>query len=211
MIENRKNNFDEFYKKIARKLLLNLNNNFKDNWDTKVKGNIPKLNLNDGIKLKLYKCLKRLYRGDRIDLNVGEIIAKFDAIIKKHGSGLSDLYQLLSDDYSKDFLIEIIAFRILGYQKIKLRTNNKTYWENRNIAESLKGKKVEIESGLKNKELSCYNLDSMNIPIRLISYPPAITHTFLERHYEYHQGDISIDIEEGDIVVDAGAAWGDTS
>jgi FkbM family methyltransferase len=136
---------------------------------------------------------------------------EFKNMMKDYGEGLCRLYEMLADEYSKRALVEILAYRILGYRHMKLWTNNSEYIKKRAISYSLPGSKETIATGIPHIRLSYYDLHQLGYPINLYTHPNVITHQFMIKNYAYNHITPPIWIASGDHVIDAGAAWGDTA
>ena len=138
-------------------------------------------------------------------------VSKYQTAIRNFSGGLENLFNMLSDDHSKNTLVEVIAYRILGHKHVRLSSNNGQYWKLREKASSLPHDRHEFAPPLKGKATSFYDLSGLGLPLTAYGYPPSITHTFLCKHYTYNFADQFVGVSEGDCVIDAGACWGDTS
>lgn len=132
-------------------------------------------------------------------------------IIKDNISGLSWLYDHLEDDYSKNMLVKIIAYRIMGYSRVKLPVNNNNYWLNKRLATNQIVGDESIKVNFLNWELKYFELDKLGMPIKLFFTSYGLLKTFILKQYEYKNGNCVIKAENGDIVIDAGGCWGDTA
>ncbi len=99
----------------------------------------------DTLIMELLNCLKNHYYYN-IDIELFELMhvrPTIDSIvvnihnekeeIMKHLQGLEELYFNLSDPFSKELLIKLLAFRLLGNHKVKLPLNTIDYWNQRNL------------------------------------------------------------------------------
>lgn len=122
--------------------------------------------------------------------------------------GLSNLYDHLADDSSKSLLVKLMCYRILGHHKVKLPQHNHDYWEKRKQAKALICSAETIPVNFMNWSLNQYDLTQAGFPaIRLFLTQTSIHHTFLMRHYDCG----TVKAAEGDVIIDAGACWGDTA
>lgn len=118
-------------------------------------------------------------------------------------------YYLLHDEYSKKVLIEILKLRVLTWRHVRLPLENKTYWTNHSsISRYLKKKNVK-KSGV--SWLSRYKLSEENGSVELDCNTMSVLDVFLLNQYSYRRGSISIQVNHGDIVIDGGGCWGDTT
>src|SRR4051812_15768745 len=114
----------EFYQKLLFKIVSSLPNDYEDNYDKERFGEQPKPGSLVG---KLYESdfvTKRFY-------NKSNQVALFH----QANNFLNDpqfpkfqrLYDSLANEESKDLLIDLIAYRMLGYKRVKLPLNNPDY------------------------------------------------------------------------------------
>lgn len=136
-------------------------------------------------------------------VQIGELMHDF-------AYGLSFLYDLLEDDYSKGILIKVITYKILGCRKIKLPLNTPSYWERRRKALSLIKSNKTLNIGFSNWSLKYFELHDIGYPLKLYARPIGITTAFMQHQYAYSEIS-SIKAQEGDYVIDAGGCWGDTA
>ncbi|MCD6064246.1 MAG: hypothetical protein K0R82_2157 [Flavipsychrobacter sp.] len=139
----------EFYIKLFSKLLTSLQNNFNDNHDSSRFG---KEEVAEGVSL-----VARVYNSKAITkrfLNkstYNSLVHQTDQRIKElapYYDRLAGMYELLCDQASKDLLIDLIAYRVLGKKKIKLPVNNPNYWQNLQKCEEIEDKSSPIDARL---------------------------------------------------------------
>ncbi len=201
----------KFYSELTKILLKNLKYfHGADNWDIQRFG---KRRLSRPVILEsiLFRLNILLQRYGFSVIAAKDISINFDRVMTLYGEGLSNIYSMLADEYSKHALVELVAYRLLGYRHMKLWTNTPAYWEKRAIATSLPKENSEIETGIDIMRLAKTDLHPIGYPITLFTRPPTITNQFLLTQYAYEQIDPPIWLSEGEYVIDAGAAWGDTA
>lgn len=157
--------------------------------------------ISERIKQKIDNVLSRTYRHNQNN------IQEFYGLM----GGLSDLYNILADGYSKDLLVKIIAYRILGKERVKLPLNNQEYWDKRKSVNSLIQNYEKLFVETMNWKLSLFKLDAINYPIQIFLMPMQICTRFLLKSYEYNKHSLVLKAEEGDVIIDAGGCWGDTA
>ncbi|MDH7476208.1 MAG: FkbM family methyltransferase [Microgenomates group bacterium] len=122
---------------------------------------------------------------------------------------LEQLYLSLDDVWSKELLIQIITFRLLGHKKYKLPLNNSSFWKTRKFCRTLivkKSKPKKCQGWL----LNLFNLKSIGLNIRL--YCIDIQSIFFTKQYEYIISENKkIAAKKNDVVLDAGGCFGDTT
>ncbi len=205
--EQRKHHTLGFSAALMQELVKNIYNLYgSDNWDYERFGRYNN-RLATSMFVIIHTLLKKvgiylLYRRQN-SVQIGKLMHDF-------AYGLSFLYDLLEDDYSKDILIKVIAYRILGRHKVKLPLNTRGYWEKRKKAFSLIRSNKRHNIGFKNWSLKYFELDDIGYPLKLYSRPSGVTSMFMQCQYTYSKLP-SIEVHEGDYVIDAGGCWGDTA
>ncbi len=119
--------------------------------------------------------------------------------------GFERTYESLQDPASKDLFVKLIAYRILGERNVRLPINTKEYWR---IRRSLSGY-IERSGAAANVRVVGH-LDLCNVDgIRFFGHPLNVLNTFLLHQYRCSRADVGV--EPGDVVIDAGGCWGDTT
>ncbi|NOU92724.1 FkbM family methyltransferase [Paenibacillus sp. LMG 31456] len=131
--------------------------------------------------------------------------------VVKHLQGISDLYHLLADQASRDLLIKLLAFRMLGNKKVMLPLNVPEYWSSRQFVRQLKSSSDPIKTRFHQWDLHLFDLRPLGYDIHFYCFPIGLSATFVEKQYEYGQVTPTIKAEPGDIVIDAGGCFGDTA
>jgi FkbM family methyltransferase len=179
-----------------------------DNWDYERFGRYE-----NGLTRSVFMSMKNFLKKNKVAINLVYRIAKrvqIGRLMYNFGYGLSFLYDSLEDDYSKDILKKVIAYRILGYQKMKLPLNTRDYWEKRRKAFSLIKSDRTLDIGFGNWSLKYFELDDIGYPLKLYASPISVTATFIQHQYAYSKIS-SIKAQKGDYIIDAGGCWGDTA
>ena len=202
---------NKFIEELNIELKKSLGNNYKDNFDYERFGK-------NFMGFDLKKSQKELYsRGWQIPFT--SLFFLFNTkqpasfIIKNYilsifGERLNKVFSILADDYSKELLVKLIAFKILGYEKVKLPTNSEYYWDTLKLIRNceIKGEKIQLDYPKIN--LSKFDLNKLNLPVTINLSATGILIDFFLEQYNYNN---IIKAETGDIVIDAGACWGDTA
>ncbi len=199
-----------FYEALIEVLMASLNNFYRsDNWDT---ARFGKRRIGRAFVERIFLCLNPILRRCGYSIAAARDFAcKFDAVVGSHGQGLSNTYNMLTDAYSRRALVEVIAYRVLGYRYVKLWTNTAEYRKACAAAESLPRQGQGIDAGDDMLRLYQTDLRPIGYPITIVTHPISITHQFLLTQYAYEQTDPPLWLCDGDCVIDAGAAWGDTA
>lgn len=122
--------------------------------------------------------------------------------------GLSNFYDWLSSRESKDMLARLVAWRLLGFTKVKILSDADVAAEFDFYAKADRLELPQYQTIADVKfNLKCYNLSELGYPIRCFAVPISIVMDFIRLQYENE----FVKIEEGDVVLDCGACWGDTA
>ncbi|MBK8611206.1 MAG: hypothetical protein IPL84_15010 [Chitinophagaceae bacterium] len=195
-----KRSFKELLKKEINK---NKNNNYNDNWDYILYGDDRS---KPGLRGKLNNLASKA-----IPENIhAEFVINY--FLKKHIDGLVLLFNNLFDSSSRDLLIRVLTFRILGHRKYKLPLSNQKYWDNLKLAETLI---IDNEDFIDPKFLGIllkkHDLRPIGFPITFYFTPMGVLIDFIIKQYEFKVDGKVIKAEKNDVVLDCGGCWGDTA
>jgi FkbM family methyltransferase len=121
------------------------------------------------------------------------------------------LYALLGDQPSRDLLIKLMAYRFLGHRRVRLPRNTPQYWHDIKSTRDFRTAAPPLAIDFMDQKLAVYDLNPLGYDITCHSSQPGLACTFVQKQYEYHQGDVHCKVEPTDIVIDAGACWGETT
>jgi FkbM family methyltransferase len=159
------------------------------------------------------QLIKRIIGYDKIqrEKSFNRIVEKSMAYINKYENGLEYFYNNVGQN-SKDLIVEIIAFRLLGFSKIKLATNNRVYWKSLDLVKTLKIGNEYYDPNFMHIILGKFDLNPIGFNIVLFFNEVGIALDYLTEQYAYKVGDQKIiQANKGDIVLDVGGCWGDTA
>jgi FkbM family methyltransferase len=131
--------------------------------------------------------------------------------ILKHLYGIAELYECLADRNSREMLIKILAFRILGNKKVMLPLNSPDYWSKRQAIRNMIVSPELLKTVYHQWDLHFFNLQPLGYDIRLYCFPIALSATYVDKQYAYESANLSIKANTGDIVLDVGGCFGDTA
>jgi FkbM family methyltransferase len=115
------------------------------------------------------------------------------------------LYIKLEDDQSREILVKTLAFRALGHRRIKLPLSTPEYFASINHIKTLcTSETLNTPSAL----LCKIDLHPIGVPLYIYDIYQNIVSDFILKQYSL---DGIVQVTPGDIVVDVGACWGDTS
>jgi FkbM family methyltransferase len=121
------------------------------------------------------------------------------------------LFTYLADQPSRDLLIKLMAYRLLGYRHVKLPRNCPEYWEGIDRVISLKTSTPPLPINWRGLSLAEYDTTEIGFNMKLYAGDTGLACMLVQRQYEYSSSEVTIKAETGDIVIDAGACWGETS
>lgn len=125
--------------------------------------------------------------------------------------GIGYLYDRLDDPVSRDILLKLMAFRAMGHRKVKLPQNNPERWNNIRKIESLEVVGPSISVAFVNLILQLRDLSPLGYNMHAYCTCVGGSYIFLQKQYELHRKNVVCKAEPGDVVIDAGACWGETS
>ena len=116
------------------------------------------------------------------------------------------------DDNSKPLLVDIIAYRLMGYKKIKLPLNNSFYWDSLEKVKSLTIENDTVDPHFLHFMLERFNLRPIGYDLELYFFGGGVAIDFIIEQYAHKlNGKYILQAEKGDVVLDIGACWGDTA
>jgi FkbM family methyltransferase len=132
--------------------------------------------------------------------------------LDKYLDKLDNLYNKLESEESKQLLLRLMAFKVLGYLKVKLPLNKPEFWDGIKKMKSLAKKDDKIELPYKPHNLYLHDLNEVGFPIKMYLHSIALFTTYTVNHYQKTISDNHIlKAEEGDVVLDLGGCYGDTA
>ncbi len=172
----------------------------RDPWNMRVKHWVGDL---------IYPVLARLgkvhahFDIERANWARGEINARME--------GLEELYDLLDDEASKDLLVSLLAFRVVGPRHLRLPLNSESYWRKRASVPGMRRRKGTFHVG--QRRLSLFEVPSGGEPESILMHNGrfGVLNGLLLDHYSLAREGCEIGVIPGDVVVDAGACWAEAA
>ena len=121
------------------------------------------------------------------------------------------LHGILADQESRDLLIKLFAYRTLGYRKVKLPRNTEQYWDDIQAVRSAATTSPPIPIAYMDMRLARHDMHRFAYDLQIYGTAAGIACTFVQKQYEYHRGGVVCKAEPGDVAIDAGACWGETT
>ena len=129
----------------------------------------------------------------------------------KRFRGIEYLYCRLADDTSKQLLVQIMAYRLMGHRKVKLARNDGTLWSNVEHIDRLPVSGTDIHVDFQNLQLPLRDLTGIGFDLRCYCTSRGASCVFIQKQYELDRDGIICKAEKGDVAIDAGGCWGDTA
>lgn len=194
-----------FKEVLLQKLSSNFHNNYGiENYDENRFG--PFVNKAAPISQKIKAAAKNLIR-----FKTKDRISTIASGIEKYEERLQRIYDKLNSS-DKDLLISIVAFRLLGYKKIRLPTNNDHYWNALKTVKQLKDPNDTYDPHFMHFVLEKFDLNPIGFNIKLYFSEIGIAIDFITEQYAYKLNNKNfITAENGDTILDIGGCWGDTA
>jgi len=131
--------------------------------------------------------------------------------LKEYEDGLEYLYRNVQPE-SKELLVKIIAYKLLGFTKVKLPFNNDQYWKSLELVKTLKDGKETYDPHFMHFILEKFDLSSIGYNIKLFFSEVGIAIDYVAEQYAFKIGNKTIiQADKGDTVLDIGGCWGDTA
>ncbi len=200
---------------LEKKIKSSLSNNFGiENYDEYRFGNFNVINTTvpnfKNPALKLFQNLKPWIKKNT-GYKLNHIVNSKISPIDNYSDKLQIIWEKLNKE-GKELLVEIIAYRLLGFQKIKLATNNAKYWEALRKAATLKNNNDTYDPHFLHFILYKFDLSEIGYNVKLYFRDSGIAIAFINEQYAYKlRNEYVVTVKEGDVVLDIGACWGDTA
>jgi FkbM family methyltransferase len=150
--------------------------------------------------------IKRILTGRRTRFDISQIDWLREGLL-----GFQRIYDNLNDE-GRALLVDLLAYRYLGYRKVKLKRNNKEYREAIALGSSLANTEDKYNPHFLHYVLEKFDLNALGYDIKLYFSRAGIAADFIIEQYAYKSGGKTIvEPEKGDVVIDAGGCWGDTA
>jgi FkbM family methyltransferase len=210
-----------FNKALLNEMKASLKNCHNDNWDSPARGPEPApvgliiLNRVAAPIRKAHGKFKELWHSWIRPLFVDLMRLLWPALeyrLKiRRFSGIGYLYDRLDDPESKELLVKLMAFRAMGHRKVKLPQNNPDHWNNIQKIETLQIVGPPVSVDFMNLTLQLRDLNPLSYNMHAYCTAGGGSYLFLQKQYELHRAKVVCKADPGDIVIDAGACWGETS
>jgi FkbM family methyltransferase len=114
-------------------------------------------------------------------------------------------FELLEDDASRRLLVKLITFNIVGAHHCRLPLSTKEYWQNRKELRRYIKRRNAVRGIPTFGALDLFDYDG----VQMVTHSLQVLNTFVVEQYRCKRAGIGV--QSGDVVIDGGACWGDTS
>ncbi len=196
-----------FTHRLLQELLQNSTNDHKDNVDWGRQGLNP---VNSQTLRSLITYPIRLLARKLKYISAKGLLLEID-MKAKDVQCFEFLYNNLLDQASRDLLIKVLCYRILGYRKVKLPLNTPEYWSALQKIEASALPDEPIETGFLHFVLKKHSLIDLGHNLTIFARANAVLTEFVVKQYEFNNGETNIKVEKDDYVIDGGGCWGETA
>lgn len=211
----------EFKGALLREMRANLHNFHHGNWDSPNRGSEPPP-VGYPVLRRYVEPFRRLrdkfkiYYAARLRPALVDLLRLFWPSLEYRRKinrieGIGYLYDRLADAQSKDLLVKLFAFRTMGHRKVRLPQNNPSHWSNIKRIESLPKAGPPLSVKFMDLTLELRDMSPVGFDMKAYCTGAGGSYIFLQKQYELHHDAATCKAEAGDIVIDAGACWGETS
>ncbi len=131
--------------------------------------------------------------------------------LKNYENRLQNIYSNLSEE-CQNLLVELIAYRLLGYQKVKLKLNNTEFWKAVELGNSLEDQDDIYDPHFMHFILKKCHLKKIGYNLKFYFLGMGVAIDFILEQYSFKSLNKTIvEVEKDDVVLDLGACWGDTA
>jgi FkbM family methyltransferase len=195
----------EFLTRLNREFLESLPNNFgKENFDEHRFGRFK--------KPSVVARAKDLVRRKAVPVReLQDAKHSYDYFVGQYADDLNCIYNHL-DEAGRQLLVKLVAYRALGYRRVKLPVNDARYWDALEKVKRLKDPHDKIDPHFMHFVLEKFDLREIGYDVHLYLTDVGIVVDFLIEQYAYKVGgEYVLQAEQRDTVLDCGACWGDTA
>lgn len=186
-----------------RKITASLNNDYRDNYDY--------YRFHSFSKKIQYRLSNFVYHFIGRFLIKKSILKKIAVLSGEYSNSLEEAYTVYENDSSRKLMVDLLAFYSMGFRYVKLDSNSTGYWKTLQEISAVRDKRKWIPGTERRERLWFYDLQKINFPGRVYLSDLCVLREFILKQYEYKTHVVSIKAGPEDVVIDAGACWGDTA
>lgn len=137
--------------------------------------------------------------------------ASFQRWLSKYYKELYQVFTLFNDLTSKILFQQLIRYRICGHQHVKLMSNNLEHWKDREQTKKIPCIPSKFQYPGQFGSLELCSLTWKGKKIQLHTLQLALAWYMSYRQYYYERSGIKIRPEKGDVIIDGGGCFGDST
>ncbi|GGG53221.1 FkbM family methyltransferase [Bizionia arctica] len=204
-----------FQKALDKKIIQSLSNNYGiDNYDVYRFGEYN-LKIHETNSSRKEVFIKELKKGIKTAINYHpeykQYLNKGSNLVAPYLKEFENTWNNISV-LDQDLLVSLLAFRVLGFKKVKLPRNNENYWQSIETSKTLVNYKDVYDPNFMHFMLYKFNLNPVGYDIKFYFSESRVAVDFLIEQYAYKIEDkVVVEAEPGDTVLDIGGCWGDTA
>ncbi len=134
------------------------------------------------------------------------------AFILDNLDSFNTTFCLLGDSHSRDVLIKVLEYRVLGPRHVKVPLNTAEFWNSYMTINERFARRLRTRSAWDDRwYFNQYEVPVNEEVLRLDAHPLNILNTFVLDQYAYARNNEAIGVTNGDVVIDGGGCYGDTA
>ena len=145
----------------------------------------------------------------RRNYNLNTAAERFAKLLS-HADGFAHTFTQLHDEASRELMLSLFRYHILGSSHTALPLQNADYWHLRTEGVSRCHRGLSTHKSA-NWPLNEFEFAGKRGPLRLALHDFGFATTFLVEHYALRRAGVNIAAEPGNVVIDGGGCWGDTA
>ncbi|HTA28609.1 MAG TPA: FkbM family methyltransferase, partial [Bacteroidia bacterium] len=145
------------------------------------------------------------------DFLYGKFFLGFLFKYTKYIEPLEYFYKTLETEESKELLLKLMAFRLLGYVKVKLPLSSPKFWEGIKEVEKLKNENDFVEVKSFPWKVYLHNIEKLGFPQKVYINSKGAYTTYVLQQYVKKVDGKNLGPEKDDVALDLGGCYGDTS
>lgn len=162
----------------------------------------------------------KLWFAQNTIISFDELMRRGEPLVQRQAALKGFLYPLLADAYSKQQLVRVAAYELLGHRFVKFPFYAEELLEKRSALHHAclaQHSSPELERAVSEDlfgvglALRPYNFNAIGLPLDIYTTDTFLYSTAYYPNYTYAHGRTPIAVSQGDCVLDCGACYGDTS
>jgi FkbM family methyltransferase len=123
------------------------------------------------------------------------------------------VYHAFQDDASRNLLIDLLTYRVLGHVHVKLPLNTEQFWHEYQTINARYLRKEKLAKSV--LDTLVFDLNQYAFPFQghelVLLVDPLTILSYIVGQYHYNRAGVQVQPEPGDVVLDGGGCWGATA